>query len=115
MSASILDRLNSRIAAEPSLDHLDTIFVDLQDARDAIVSYVVENTDLKDRLSAPPEPAPAPPAAPAVVVPAAETKAPAVTVPGEVRELLLGARERLSVNALFTVADYLDKAIKLME
>lgn len=105
MSASILDRLNARIAAEPSLDHLDTLFSDLQDARDAIVAAVTENTDLKDRLSAPPE-----------VPKPTDDEAPAVT-PSSVTQaitLLRDGKARLEVHALSDVGLSMDGAIKVL-
>lgn len=108
MNTPILDRLNARIAAEPSLTELDTLFVDLQDARDAIVAQVAENTDLKDRLSAPPvTPPPAQPSAPAE----------SGTVSENVTEALVflrTAKERLAVNSPSSAGDNIDSAMKLL-
>lgn len=104
MSAPILDRLNARIAAEPALDHLDTLFVDLQDARDAIVAAVAQNTSLKDMLSAPA-------AGPSNGGPTPSTEPTSVN---SAVALLVEAKERLGVHALSTVGDNIDKAINLL-
>ena len=106
--STILDRLNAQIAAEPALD-LATIFVDLQDARDALLAQIAENTDLKDRLSAPPETAPAP-AKPT------ESEAPTVAASSvtEAITLLKDGKGRLAVNALSDVGINMDKAIKAL-
>jgi hypothetical protein len=101
MSGPILDRLNARIAAEPALTSLDTLFVDLQDARDEITSLDAKVTTL----------------ATAALKPLTIQAAPAVSTSSvtEAHTLLVDAKERLSVNALGTVATYIDQAIKLLE
>lgn len=96
MSAPILERLNHRIAAEPSLDNIETLFTDLQDAHDAIVTAAEENLDLKNRLAA---------------EPAAATSSDTVA---EAIDFLKHAQERLSVNALSTVGDHIARAISLL-
>lgn len=105
MNAPILDRLNARIAAEPALNQLDTLFVDLQDARDAIVSQVAENTSLKDMLATPQT---------ATVVPAPSQGAPASTSVSEAVTLLKSAKARLAVNALSDVGLSIDRATNLL-
>jgi|SRR5579859_5540431 len=102
MTSSILDRLNARIAAEPALTELDTLFVDLQDARDAIVASVQENTNLKNMLSAP---AATPPAATAVQD---DEKV------SEALVFLRTAKDRLAVNSPTSAGDNIDQAIKLL-
>ena len=106
MSGPILERLNARIAVEPALDHLDTLFVDLQDARDAIVASVAQNEELKNMLAVPPPSVT--PAQPVVFSQPAENITEAVA-------WLKEARERLAVNSLSTVGDNIDKAIKLLD
>ena len=96
MSAPILDRLAARIAAEPNLTDFDTLFVDLQDARSAIMAgdaALGAATAIKQ-------------------APQSTTATSSVT---EVYALMVDAKERLSVHALSTVADYIDRAIKLLE
>lgn len=93
MIGPILDRLNARIAAEPALTGLDTLFVDLQDARDAIAA--AENFKAI-------QPAPA-----------AAQPAPAYDV-SEAVTLLKDAKERLAVNSLSAVGDNIDKVIKIL-
>lgn len=107
MSTPILDRLNARIAVEPELDHLDTLFVDLQDARDAIVLAAEQNTELKDRLSAPqPNPTNGGSASGTSGATASLTEAVA---------LLKDAQGRLEVHALSDVGTYIDRAISILE
>lgn len=103
MNPPILERLNARIAAEPALTSLDTLFVDLQDARDEITSLDAKVTTLATAALKPLtiQPAPAPSASPSSVT--------------EAHTLLIEAKERLSVHALSTVADQIDQAIKLLE
>jgi hypothetical protein len=103
MNTPVLDRLNARIAAEPALTSLDTLFVDLQDARDEITSLDAKVTTLATAALKPMtiQAAPVPATAPASVT--------------EVYALMVDAKERLSVHALSTVADYIDRAIKLLE
>lgn len=96
MSAPILDRLAARIVAEPNLTDFDTLFVDLQDARSAIMAG---DAALGAAISIKQAPQPT-------------TVASSVT---EVYALMVDAKERLSVHALSTVADYIDRAIKLLE
>ena len=102
MNPPILERLNARIAAEPALTSLDTLFVDLQDARDEIAGLDAKVTTLATAALRPmtiqsPQPA--------------EISASIA----EVHALLVDAKERLSVNAIGTVATYIDQAIKLLE
>lgn len=89
MTKPILDRLNARIAVEPALADLDTLFADLADARDAIIAG---NAGVK-------------PSQPAVSTEAID----------EVRTLLIDAKERLSVNAIGAVATFIDSALRLLE
>ena len=100
MSGPILDRLNARIAAEPALTSLDTLFVDLQDARDEITSLDAKITTLATAALKP------------LTIPTSAGVPPSVT---EAHALLVDAKERLSVNAIGTVATYIDQAIKLLE
>jgi uncharacterized protein with von Willebrand factor type A (vWA) domain len=108
MSKSILERLNSRIAAEPALDHLETLFVDLQDARDAIIAA----EQLHKQWTA----VEAQRAAQAAEAQEAEKahKSAATASHVEVIEHLQHAKERLSVNALSTVGDNIERAIQLL-
>jgi hypothetical protein len=103
MNTPVLDRLNARIAAEPALTSLDTLFVDLQDARDEITSLDAKVTTLATVALKPMtiQAAPAPTAAPASVT--------------EVYALMVDAKERLLVHALSDVGNCIDKAIKLLE
>jgi hypothetical protein len=96
MTVPILDRLNARIADD----------IDIQDAHDEIIALLQENTNLKDMLSSQPAPAAAP------VVHALPARA--VGNFGEVITLLTDAKERLGVNALSSVGDYIDRSIKIL-
>ena len=100
MNPPILERLNARIAAEPALTSLDTLFVDLQDARDEIAGLDAKVTTLATAALKP------------LTIPTPAAVSPSVT---EAHALLVDAKERLSVNAIGTVATYIDQAIKLLE
>jgi hypothetical protein len=116
MNAPIMDRLNARIAAEPALTNLDTLFVDLQDARDAMVGLVAENTSLKDMLAAPQTSAVNGGSVQSATLPASQLPAaPASTSVGEAITLLKSAKERLAVNALSDVGLSIDRATNLLE
>jgi hypothetical protein len=113
MSGTILERLDKRIAAEPNLDDIESLFADLTDARMAIADAAHQAVDmgvmqqeitaLKAQVAAA-EAAPTPPIT--------------ITTPPSVKSahtLLIEAKERLSVNALTTVGLYIDQAIELLE
>jgi hypothetical protein len=109
MSAAILDRLNARIAAEPALTDLDTLFVDLNDARDALLAQVQENTNLKDILSS--QPAISHPPAVEVAPP------PSAVSPSNITEaisFLQEAKGRLAVNSPSSAGDNIDLALRLL-
>jgi len=95
MTASILDRLNARIAVEPSLNELETLFIDLGDARDAIVAATAENAALQRKL-----------ATPAVAIPQENIT--------EAVAFLTDAKDRLAVNSMSSAGDNIDRAIKLL-
>jgi hypothetical protein len=108
----ILDRLAKRIAAEPALSDIETLFVDLGDAHQAIVDANNQVLDLqneieslKNETAAASAPITAPPVTMAI-------KAPNVS---EVETLLRDAKERLALNALSDVGYRIDSAIKLLE
>lgn len=96
MTDSILERLDARIAVEPSLDNLDTLFTDLQAARDAIV---VGDARVKELEAA---------------VAARHDEGPSSHDRAEAIEHLTCAQERLSVNALSTVGGHIASAINLL-
>lgn len=98
MTASILDRLNARIAVEPSLNELDTLFIDLGDARDAIVAATAENAELQSKLAA---------------APGASTALPQENII-EAVAFLTDAKERLAVNSASSAGDSIDRAIRLL-
>lgn len=102
---SILDRLNARIAAAPALTDIDGLFVDLRDARDEIVRIqgALDLMMAAEQL----RPAGQIPPMPGTVVQHVQTDP-------EVLELLREARERLSVNALSTVSDRIERSIHLL-
>jgi hypothetical protein len=106
MSDSILARLNARIAIAPALTEIDMLFVDLQDARDEIMRAAAELELLKAADAI--RPATQIPPMPGAIVQHLDTDP-------EILPLLLEARERLSVNALSTVSERLERAISIME
>jgi hypothetical protein len=116
MSGTILERLDKRIsavtiaattAAGSNLDDIESLFVDLTDARTAIADAAYKAVDagvMQQEIAA---------LKAQVATPAPSTGAiPSVK---SAHTLLIEAKERLSVNALTTVATYLDQAIELLE
>lgn len=100
MTDSILERLDARIAVEPSLDNLDTLFMDLQAARDAIVTGDARVKELEAAQAARSE--------------EPHDAGPPLSKVTEAIEHLTYARERLAVNALSTVGDNIASAISLL-
>lgn len=109
MAASILERLNARIAAEPALTSLDTLFVDLQDARDYISGASKTNSELANQLVLANDRVKLSQIATPVEAPSVIRTEPELLI------LLRDARQRLTVNALSDVGYRLDRAIKLLE
>ena len=117
MSGTILERLDKRIsavtiaattAAGSNLDDIESLFVDLTDARQAIADAAYKAVDvgaLQQEITALKAQAAKP-------APSTGTTSPSVK---SAHTLLIEAKERLSVNALTTVATYLDQAIELLE
>ena len=112
MSGSILDRLQARLAAKPAVISIETLFHDLEDARaeiTALTAQVAAATSARNGL-APPEPAN--PAVPIIAPIIAPHIHPGVVA--HVHQLMVDAEERLSVNALGSVADFIAKAKSLL-
>ena len=102
MSASVLDRLNARLAAKPAVE-FNGLFADLEDARDAIEAAVALDARVKEMLSAPPAQAP-------------EMGSGAGAHPDQIEamEYLKHAQERLAVNSTSSAGDSLRSAIRLL-
>lgn len=107
MSTSILDRLSARIAAAPALPGISTLFSDLKEAHSEILTLADK---VKALQAAPKSGQPAAQSGAGTVIP---TKSPSIIA--HVHQLLMDAKERLSVNATGTVASHIDTAIKLLE
>ena len=102
MSDSIIDRLAARIAAKPDIDHIDTLFADLQDAHDTIATAAAQNLALKDQIAS------------MAAAGSGEEAEPSASVK-EAITLLKDGKARLAVNALSDVGLSMDGAIKLLE
>lgn len=103
MISPILDRLNTRIAAEPALTDLDTLFKDLADARDEIIHLNATTHELSDKV---------------MEFVSKASAEPSAVAPGsidEVRTLLMDAQERLAVNAIGSVATYIEQALRILQ
>jgi len=102
MTVAILERLDARIAAFPSIVNMQTLQDDLQEARELIASSEAQIHSLSESLQV------------ALTAPAVTLGIHAPNV-SEVVELLKEALERHSVNAMSTVRDRVERALSLLE
>ena len=124
MSVSLLDRLGARLAAKPAVISIETLFADLEDAHTLIAAQAAQIADLtNDNVKTNPA------ASSGNMLSGgggigqatvAATELPTVVphispgVVAHVHQLMLDAEERLSVNALGSVADFIAKAKNLL-
>jgi hypothetical protein len=114
MSGSILERLEARISAKPAVINVHTLISDLEEAHAEIVAL---NAKIKEitTVGTPPVAPMSDQAANAALQAAVIAPHMSPSTVAHVHTLLTDAKERLSVNALGTVVNHIESALKLLE
>jgi len=118
MSGSILERLQARLAAKPAVVSVGTLFADLEDAHaeiEALTAQIERLTNADDQNS-PKIMRPGISLSNAMAPSSASVVAPHIApeVVAHAHQLLVDAEERMSVNALGTVSDFIGRAKRLL-